>query len=53
MREFLVFFLLICICLTLFTPKLWNLQCLVDYEGDSDEEDDEDTSHMSKKARIE
>lgn len=30
-----------------------NLQCLVDYEGDSDDEDDEDSSHMSKKARIE
>lgn len=28
-------------------------QCLVDYEGDSDEEDDEDNSHLSKKARIE
>lgn len=28
-------------------------QCLVDYEGDSDEDDDEDNAHMSKKARIE
>ncbi|XP_055313304.1 serine/threonine-protein phosphatase 4 regulatory subunit 3 isoform X4 [Sitodiplosis mosellana] len=28
-------------------------KCLVDYEGDSDEEEDEDNSHLSKKARIE
>lgn len=30
-----------------------GFQCLVDYEGDSDDEEDDDNSHLSKKARIE